>query len=234
MNDRFAIGLAALSPETRRRVDRDAWLLMVWWLAVGLAATVLLHRVGAVRSPLWRYPLTALLMYALGEVVALRAWLAVVARSVRRAPSRWRVATEDERGWQPRMSRRTLAFAAGFVAALTILGYALDISMRLNDDFAIGVILTGAVLAIAGLATPLLPSAWASSTLMGELALEFVFGRFLGGRDALPPRPRRESLATIVGETWPRGVGLLVLAVAAATALVLLRPGAETMADVFR
>src|SRR6185369_7205014 len=107
MNDRFAIGLAALSPETRRRVDRDAWLLMVWWLAVGLAATVLLHRVGAVRSPLWRYPLTALLMYALGEVVALRAWLAVFARSVRRAPSRWRVATEDERGWQPRMSRRT-------------------------------------------------------------------------------------------------------------------------------
>jgi hypothetical protein len=41
-------------------------------------------------------------------------------------------------------------------------------------------------------------------------------------------------LATIVGETWPRGVGLLVLAAAAATALVLLRPGAETMADVFR
>jgi hypothetical protein len=120
------------------------------------------------------------------------------------------------------------------VAALTAAGYTLDILMRLSDDFAIGVIVTGAVLAIAGFATPLLPSEWASSTLMSELALDFVFGRFLGARDALPPRPRRESLATIVGETWPRGVGLIVLAAVAAMALVLLRPGAETIADVFR
>jgi hypothetical protein len=51
MNDHFAIGRASLGPETRRRVERDARLLMVWWLAVGLAATVLLHRLGGVRSP---------------------------------------------------------------------------------------------------------------------------------------------------------------------------------------
>ena len=69
---------------------------------------------------------------------------------------------------------------------------------------------------------------------MTELALDFVFGRFLGGRDALPPRPRRESLATIVGETWPRAVGLLVLAIAFAATLVFLHPGAESIADVFR
>jgi hypothetical protein len=173
-------------------------------------------------------------MYCLGEVVGLRIWLAVFARSARLAPSRWRVATAQERGWQPRMSRRTLAFAAGFVAALTAVGYALDLLMRLSDTFAIGVITTGVVLAIAGFATPWLPTVWASSTLMAELALDFVFGRFLGGRDALPPRPQRESLATIVGETWPRGVVLLVLAAVAAVALVLWRPGAETIADAFR
>jgi hypothetical protein len=234
VNDRFAIEATALSPETRRRVDRDARLLLAWWLAVGLVATVLLHRVGGVRSPLWRYPLTAALMYLLGNVAALRAWLSSFARAVWRAPLRWRIATERERTWQPRVSRRTLAFAAGFVTALTAGALTLRILMRMYDDFALGVIAAFVVLLLVAFVVQWLPQGSSSATLMTELAIDFVFGRFLGRRDALPPRPRRESLATIVGETWPRGVALLVFATVAAAALVLLRPGAESLADAFR
>jgi hypothetical protein len=234
MTEPLVVGPGALSPATRRRVDRDAWLLWAWWLAVGLVATVLLHRIGGVRSPLWRYPLTALVMYVPGEVLALRAWLTLFARSARLAPLRWRVATEEEHAWQPRISRRTLAFAGAFVTGLVVLGYAVEILMRLSHAFAIAVFFLIAVIALIALVMQWLPGAASSSTLMADLALDFVFGHFRGRRDALPPRPQSESLATIVGETWPRGVAILVFAAVAAAALALLRPGAESIVDAFR
>ena len=234
MIEPFVVGREALSPETRRRVDRTAWLVTAWWLAIGLVATVLLHRIGGVRSPLWRYPLTALFMYVLGEVLALRAWLTLFARSVRLAPSRWRVATEQERAWKARTSRRPLAFAAAFVTGLVVVGYALEILMRLYFAFAIAVFVAIAAITVVAFVRMWLPAVVSSSTLMAELALDFVFGHLRGRRDALPPRPRSESLATIVGETWPRGVAPLVLAAAGAAALVLLRPGAESLGDAFR
>ena len=91
------IGLPAISVETRRRVGRDAWLLTAWWLVVGVACSALLLDVFGVRSPLWRYPLTALAMYALGVVVAMRVWLAVFSRAVAAAPGRYRGASDAER-----------------------------------------------------------------------------------------------------------------------------------------
>jgi len=67
---------------------------------------------------------------------------------------------------------------------------------------------------------------------MGWLGI--VFGHSLGRGDALPARPRRESLAVIVRATWPRGVALVDLAALAAATLRLLRPGAESPAEAFR
>ena len=77
----FAIGLLALDAETQRRVGRDAWLLTAWWIVVGVACSALLLEVAGVRSPLWRYPLTATVMYAIGVVVGMRAWLALFSRA---------------------------------------------------------------------------------------------------------------------------------------------------------
>ncbi|HEY2187213.1 MAG TPA: hypothetical protein VGH48_01470 [Caldimonas sp.] len=230
MNDAYAIGLAELSPDTRRRLDRDAWLLTAWWMLVGFAATALLHRVGGVRSPLWRYPLTALFMYALGDVAGLRAWLAVFARSARVAPARWRIASEHERADRS-VSRLTIWFAAALATAIAFTGDVVRLLRLAYGDIVISVLVAIlVVLAIAAFATRRLPVTWSSSVLMAELALDFVFGRDVR-HETLPPRPRRESLSKIVGETWPRGVTLLVLAAVVAVTLVLLRPGAESLAD---
>ena len=235
MRPGLRLGPAELSPQTRRRVDRDSWLLTVWWLCVGLAATVLLHRVGGVRAPVWRYPLTALLMYLLGDVAALRAWLALFARDVRSAPARWRVATDDERSSASALdvSRLTLFFAAVLVAVIAVTGVVVRLLRLAYGDIVMVALVVGiGVLAAFALLNFWLPTSSSGPPLMTDLALGFVFGRSVG-REVLPPLPRRESLALIVGETWPRGVALVVLATLLGATLALLWPGAESLADAF-
>src|SRR5947209_7808290 len=112
----FAIGLNAVNAETQRRVARDAWLLTAWWIAVGVACSALLLEIVGVRSPLWRYPLTAAVMYAIGVVVGMRAWLALFGRAARLAPGRFGGASGDERGRRARPLARVGAVAT-FVLA---------------------------------------------------------------------------------------------------------------------
>src|SRR5664279_2105382 len=102
----FAIGLLAVNVATRHRVGRDAWLLTAWWIVVGVAFSALMLEVVGLRSPLWRYPLTALVMYAIGVVVGMRVWLALFGRAARAAPDRYRGARADDPEAPSRLSVR--------------------------------------------------------------------------------------------------------------------------------
>ncbi len=228
------MGLQALSPGTRKRIDRDARVLAVCWVAVGIVATVALHHVAGIRSPLWRYPLTAALMYALGDVVATRAWLARFARASGDRSGRWRLASEGE-----------LAPAGGddvaakwIVRAIEASVYAVILAIGAIDFIysrkAVLLVIAVVAVVLTAIVLPLqaLPAATSRRVLMAELAQRFVLG-VDAGRVLLPALPRRGSWAMIVRETWPRGVALVVVGAVAASTLLLFRPGAESLADAF-
>ncbi|MDQ6683494.1 MAG: hypothetical protein M3Z16_00060, partial [Pseudomonadota bacterium] len=101
------MGLLDLSPPTRRRVDRDAWILGAWWALSGVTCCALLLEFLALRSPAWRYPLTAFAMYGLGTVLGLRLWLWLFSRRVRLQPGRYGGTSESDRAadQQPLRSR---------------------------------------------------------------------------------------------------------------------------------
>ena len=229
------MGLQALSPGTRGRIDRDARVLAVCWLAVGLFGTLILHHVAGIRSPLGRYPLTAALMYGLGDVVATRVWLERFARASGDRSGRWRLASDDELVPEQRddASAKWIArILEGSVYAFILAVGAVDvIYSRQTAVLAIAVI----AVVLTAIVLPLQPLPQASSqrVLMAELAQRFVLG-IDAGRALLPPLPRRGSWATIVRETWPRGVALLVVGTVAAVALFVFRPGAESLVDAFR
>jgi len=85
----LAIGWRGLSAETQDRLIRDTWLLMAGWIVIGLACSWLLLELFHLRSPLVRYPITALVMYGLGVVAGTRLWLAAFSRAVRLQPGRF-------------------------------------------------------------------------------------------------------------------------------------------------
>jgi len=231
----FAIGQLELSPETRRRIDRDAWLLIAWWAVVGLACNALLRELAGVRSPPWRYPLTAAAMCAFGIVLGLRAWLALFARAVRATPRRWRVVSEQERASDRPRPWRPVAGAAPVAAVSSLLYLAAELIGSFDAGriaLTILLVMVG-VFAVLGLLTYKLPVTFSWDALMAELALRFVFGRSVG-RAILPHLPEAESWPVIVRETWPHGVSLLVFCAALGVAMVLVHPGAVSLADFFR
>ena len=229
------MGLQALSPGTRRRIDRDARALAVCWLAVGIFASAVLLHVAGIRSPLWRYPLTGALMYALGDVVAIRVWLERFARAAGDRSGRWRLASEDELAPEQREDRSAKWIARAIVASV----YAFIIAIAAVDlvysrqTAVVLIAVIAVVLGVIVLSLQPLPQASSQRVLMAELAQRFVLG-VDAGRALLPPLPRRGSWAMIVRETWPRGVALLVVAAVAAGILLYFRPGAESLVDAFR
>jgi hypothetical protein len=225
------IGLPALSAATKRRVTRDAWLLTAWWLVVGLACSAMLLEVVGIRSPMWRYPLTALVMYALGVVVAMRVWLALFSRAVRTAPGRYRGATDAERERDLR-PKRWPAVAAAFASGPVIVVLVLELMGLFDLGRAIlWALLVGlAIAAFIGWAFSRLPAGLGSEMLMAEMALQFVFGRSVG-REPLPPLPHAASWPMIVRETWVQGLSFLVLSAAVGAAMVVALPGAVSLRD---
>ena len=228
---RLAIGLMAVNAETQHRVGRDAWLLTAWWIVVGVACSALLLEVVGIRSPVWRYPLTATVMYAIGVVVGMRVWLALFWRTARAEPHRYRGATDAERARDPPTPVRPGVIAA-FVLAPAFVGFVLElmglfeIGRALLWTMFIGL----AVAAVVGWACSRLPVGLGSEALMAEMAMQFVFGRSIG-REVLLPDPPGESWTMIVRETWAQGFSFVVLSAAIGATMVVVLPGAVSLRD---
>ena len=227
----FAIGLLAVNVATRHRVGRDAWLLTAWWIVVGVAFSALMLEVVGLRSPLWRYPLTALVMYAIGVVVGMRVWLALFGRAARAAPDRYRGARADDPEAPSRLSVRpgvvaTLILAPGSIVAVLQLMRLFDFSRAVL----LVVFVAAASTAFVGWLSSRLPMGLGSEALMSELAMQFVFGRQVG-RDFLQPDAPTGSWSMIVRETWAQGLVWLLLCAAFGATLAGAHPGAISLRD---
>jgi len=236
MSRGLAIGLRGLSLDTQDRLVRDAWLLMAAWIVIGVACSWLLLEFFHLRSPLVRYPLTALVMYALGIVGGVRLWLAAFSRTVRLEPGRFGAELAAAPG-AAKFRRRRHA-AAGLDPGLVLSAIFLGIDVLLW--FGAGatlfwwtlLTLTIAVVVFAVIGMERLGNDGVPGVL-AELSHQFVFGRATEvGR--LPWRPLAEALPTIVRETWGSGATFLIFSIAAAASLFLLLPGAASLADIFR
>jgi len=227
----FPIGLPALSPDTQRRVGRDAWLLTAWWIVVGVACSALLLEIVGIRSPLWRYPLTAIAMYAIGVVFGMRVWLALFGRAAREAPGRYRGATDEERARRPPPLARPGVVAA-FVLAPAFVLFVLELlsSFDVTRPILLTIFIGLAVVAILAWVCQRLPVGLGSEAAMAEMAMQFVFGRSFG-RDVLPPEPPGESWPMIVRETWVHGLLFLVFSTAIGAVIAVAHPDAVSLRD---
>ena len=227
----FQIGLMAVNAETRHRVGRDAWWLTAWWIVVGVAFSALMLEIVGLRSPLWRYPLTAVVMYALGVVVGMRVWLAFFSRAARAAPERYRGAAADEPEAPSPLSVRTGVVATIILAPGTVV--AVLQLMRLFDfsrAILVVVFVAGAITAFVGWLCSRLPMGLGSEAVMSELAMQYIFGRQVG-RDFLRPDAPAESWSMIVRETWVQGLVWLLLSAAFGATLAIAHPGAVSLRD---
>jgi len=240
MSAAVAIGWRGLSPTTQGRLLRDAWLLMAWWIVVGLACSWLLLEVFRLRAPALRYPLTALAMHGVGTVVGMRVWLAAFTRAVRSQPGRFGPAPEPPPG-EARFRRRKRVVGGAdpqTVAAAIIVAIEIAISFESGATLfwltLIAVAVTAAIMAgavwLVGMDRLMSDS---ESVILANLAHEFVFDRATE-RGILPHRPPSESVPTILRETVGRGVTFLVFSMVAGVTLTLMLPGAASLADIFR
>ena len=227
----FPIGLPALSPDTQRRVGRDAWLLTAWWIVVGVACSALLLEIVGIRSPLWRYPLTAIAMYAIGVVFGMRVWLALFGRAAREAPGRYRGATDEERARRPPPLARPGVVAA-FVLAPAFVLFVLELlsSFDVTRPILLTIFIGLAVVAILAWVCQRLPVGLGSEAAMAEMAMQFVFGRSFG-RNVLPAEPPGESWPMIVRETWVHGLLSLVFSTAIGAVIAVAHPDALSLRD---
>ena len=227
----FPIGLPALSPDTQRRVGRDAWLLTAWWIVVGVACSALLLEIVGIRSPLWGYPLTAIAMYAIGVVFGMRVWLALFGRAAREAPGRYRGATDEERARRPPPLARPGVVAA-FVLAPAFVLFVLELlsSFDVTRPILLTIFIGLAVVAILAWVCQRLPVGLGSEAAMAEMAMQFVFGRSFG-RDVLPPEPPGESWPMIVRETWVHGLLFLGFSTAIGAVIAVAHPDAVSLRD---
>ena len=232
----FAIGWRGLSVETQDRLVRDTWLLMAGWVVIGVACSWLLLEFFHLRSPLVRYPITALVMYVLGVVAATRLWLAAFARAVRSQPGRF--GAEPIVGAGDAKFRRRTHAAAGVDPGLVLGAIFLGIDVLLWFDGGarlfwwtlLTLTITVGVFAVVGM------ECFGNDGLPGvlaELSHQFVFGRATEA-GYLPRRSVAEALPAIVRETWASGVTFVVFSVAAAVSLLVVLPGAASLADIFR
>jgi hypothetical protein len=237
MNAAIAIGWRGLSRTTEDRLVRDAWLLMAWWIVVGLACSWLLLEVFRLRSPVLRYPLTALAMYGFGTVGGMRLWLAAFSRAVYAQPDRFGPAPEPPAG-EARFHRRRRVggdpstVVSGILIAIEIAVY-FESGATLFWLTVITVAVTAAfMLAVGWLAGMDRLMSDSEGVILANLAHEFVFDRATD-RGVLPHRSPSESLPMMLRETFGRGVTFLVFSVVGGVTLMLLVPAAASLADIF-
>ena len=242
MSAAVAIGWRGLSPATQDRLVRDAWLLMAWWIVVGLACSWLLLEVFRLRSPALRYPLTALAMHGLGTVAGMRVWLAAFSREARAQRGRYGPAPEPPAGDARfrRRTRRRIVVGPDPAVVVGAIGVAIEIVVWFESGATlfwltvITVTVTASIMAVVVWAVGMERLMSDSpGVILANLAHEFVFDRATE-RGILPHRSPGESLPMIVRETLGRGVTFLVFSAVAGVTLMLMVPGATTLADIFR
>jgi len=238
MNAAIAMGWRGLSRTTQDRLVRDAWLLMAWWIVVGLACSWLLLEVFRLRSPALRYPLTALAMYGLGTVAGMRVWLAAFSRAAQSQPGRFGPAPEPQAG-EARFHRRRRVGSGDPSTVVSGILIAIEIAVYFESGATlfwltlISVAVTAAFMAAVGwLAGMDRLMSDSEGVILANLAHEFVFDRATE-RGILPHRSPSESVPTILRETLPRGVTFLIFSVIGGVTLRLLLPGAASLADIF-
>jgi len=234
-----AIGWRGLSATTQDRLVRDAWLLMAWWIVVGLACSWLLLEVFRLRSPALRYPLTALAMHGFGTVAGMRVWLATFSRAVRSQPGRFGPAPEPAAAEGRFRRSRGVVSATDPGTVVAVIGVAIEIAVYFESGATlfwltlITVAVTAAIMAgvawLIGMDRLMIDS---EGVILANLAHEFVFDRATE-RGILPHRSPSESVPTILRETLPRGVTFLIFSVIGGVTLRLLLPGAASLADIF-
>jgi hypothetical protein len=236
MSRGLAMGWGDLSPATQDRLARDAWLLAAWWTVVGLACSWLLLEFFRLRSPILRYPATALVMYALGVVTGTRLWLVAFSRAVRLQPRRFGAASAAPAGAD--RFRRRGRFAPG--PDLLLVGGVIGLAVEILVSFESGATLFWWTLLTLALALGVYALIGMErlggvhlAGVLAELAHQFVFGRSTE-RGFLPHRAHDEAWPTIVRETWGGGATFLIFSIAAGVALVFLLPDAVSLADIFR
>jgi hypothetical protein len=234
-----AIGWRGLSATTQDRLVRDAWLLMAWWIVVGLACSGLLLEVFGVRSPALRYPLTALVMYGVGTVLGMRIWLAAFSRAVRSQPGRFGTAPEPPPVAARFRRGRGVVVAPDPGTVVAVIGVAIEIAIYFESGATlfwltlIAITATAAIMAavvwLVGMDRLMSDS---ESVILANLAHEFVFD-LATERGILPHRSPGESLPTILRETRGRGLTFLVFSAVGGVTLMLMLPGAASLADIF-
>jgi hypothetical protein len=169
-------------------------------------------------------------------VAGTRLWLAAFVRAVSLQPGRFGAETVIRAG-DARFRRRTHA-AAGVDPELVLgaIFLAIDVLLwfeggaRLFWWSLLTLTITVGVFAVIGMerfGNDGLPG------VLAELSHQFIFGRETEA-GPLPRRSLDEALPAIVRETWGSGVTFLVFSVAAALSLVVVLPGAASLADIFR
>ncbi len=230
------MSLRDLGAAARARLRRHAWLLTLWCVGVGVAASWLLLRVFDLRNPVPRYSIAAIAMYMLGLVVGARVWLAHFSAAVAREPAILLRATADEQAQHDleAAAAREDKREGSRVSRWDWLD-ALDI-FDLGEASLLLVVpaLVVAVLALAfalGGAPVLLMDGIAG--LLAEVAVQFVFGALIARR-VMRPRGHDEALMSIVGRTWVIGILLVAASAALGWTLRFLHPGAVSIVDLAR
>ena len=232
------MSLRDLNLQTRRRLHRHAWLLTLWCVGIGVAASWLLLHAFHVVSPAIRYAISAIAMYSLGLVVGARIWLVHFSRQASSEAAGIGTATagdiavfdSDQREQKRRDGARKSVFGWG-----DLLGHSLDL---LNfEEAAAFLIIPALVIALVGvlLAAGLVPALLLDGLagVLAEVAVQFVFGAYIARR-VIRPKPHEEAFLSIVGRTWLAGIVLVVASAGAGWLLMQINPGGASIADLFR
>ena len=230
--------LRDLNAQTRRRLRRHAWLLTIWCVAVGFAASWLALHVLGVRQPAARYGIAAVVMYSLGLVVGARIWLVHFSQSVQTEPALAApAAPADIAAYEGEIRERdrktTLRSPSRGFDWSDLLG-GMDFGA---DDASALLVIPAIIVAVVGflLVSGVIPALLLDGVagLLAEVAVQFVFGALIARR--VMRRPSHDAaFMTIVAKTWLAGIALFVVSVSAGAVLGWLKPGGATIADLFR
>ncbi|HEY9068528.1 MAG TPA: hypothetical protein VIO33_26315 [Burkholderiaceae bacterium] len=238
------MSLRDLNAATRRRLRWHGWLLALWCIAIGLAASWLLLHAFGVRAPVWRYAMSAVLMYSVGLVAGTWYWLRHFAASVRQDGALGHADKLDQALYdaQQRQSGSGESFLRRGARRI---GEGLDWGDLIGsiaelfsfDEAAWLVIVPGLIVLVVGvlLLAPAVPALLADGivAMLAEIAVQFVFGALIARR-VLRPRSADDAFVHIVGKTWLAGVLLVIASAIAGAVLSHVAPGAASIADLFR
>jgi hypothetical protein len=233
------MSLRELNPRTRRRLRFHGWLLTLWCVLLGVAASWFLLRVMHLRQPAARYAISAIVMYSCGLLLGVRYWLGHFAASVRAeagllgtADALDRASFEGERREDFAQTRRAIGekfdWGFGIIDVADLLSFS-ELSVFLLIPAVI--LIAIGVLMLVGYAPMLMIDGLAA--LLAEMAVQFIFGALIARR-TMRVTSRDDPFLHIVGKTWLAGLLLVVVSAGAGWLLTWIEPGAASVGDLVR